>query len=123
MPQGVKPGIFSGALAVDDAGRNLRRAQGVADDVDVCFEVAVLVRKYESEFSLRTGELPLLERVEHEWPERDRAVAGFGFGFTNLVELVRALADVEFTALQLMRSFSHGVRVIIATISAKTRPA
>jgi hypothetical protein len=99
VPQRVQAGVFRLAGRGDHAGGDLRRHPDLPNDALVPDDVAAAGREDEPEPARRTSELPFAQRVHHERPDRDRALAGFGLRHADSVVAIGALTHVQVAAL------------------------
>ena len=89
------------ALRIDNASLDHCSAQGVRDDISVIPRLAFLVWKDEAQLALWAGQPPFLQCVHDEWPQRDSALASFGFGLADLAIAVHPLPDMKLAILQI----------------------
>src|SRR5215471_14827671 len=74
VPQAMQAGVLRLAGRLHNAGRDLDRVKSAVDDVAPILDVAAAIA--EDEIVLG-GEPVLLEGIEQDWRQWDRALAGF----------------------------------------------
>ena len=91
-------------LALPDAStRPAAVTVGISPRVSMFGRPSILpqrVWEHQIEIRLGAGQPPLPQRVKHDWPEWNLALASLRLGRANLVELVGALSHVQLVGLQ-----------------------
>src|SRR5262249_46094485 len=99
VAQAVQALVFGATVLVDDTGGNLHRTKAAADDADAEIDAALVVREGKIKPAGR-GEAMLAQRCDQHRRERNRALACFRLGPSDLAIAIGALPDVKLAALE-----------------------
>jgi hypothetical protein len=93
VSQRVQASVLRLPLAIRQSGSAHRRVE-CAHDVVVACDLPARCREYEVQLTLRTGELPFPQHIDHERSERHSAVTGLRLWLADHVVAVGALPDM-----------------------------